>query len=134
MLVFQSVGGKILYIEYIVLFYKSESHNSIPAWFKRRRRLKGQRHRFERLPSCIQLQIPIASTVNNVTASKLKLQKRPKWQAVDKYFLANMEDAILAREGLIADEEIEAALEYAEFAHKAVRVGGIAFYGVAWWQ
>ena len=41
-----------------------------------------------------------------------------------------MEDAVLALEDLITGEEIEAALDYAEAAYKAVRVGGITFYGV----
>ena len=52
-----------------------------------------------------------------------------KRRSADMRFWYNMEGAILAIEGLVSDDEVEAALDYAEYAYRSVRVGGVAFYG-----
>jgi len=52
-----------------------------------------------------------------------------KRRAADLRFLRNMEGAILAVDGLISDDEIDDAIDYAETAYRAVRIFGVAFYG-----
>ena len=47
----------------------------------------------------------------------------------DNRFFYNMEEAIFAIENKLTGEELDDALDFAKVAYRAVRIGGVAFYG-----